>query len=61
MCVRASVSDRNSDTLYRILFKLGMIVDLPTGHMHVDLIFGPIQDGRLAAIFDVKTGPEMGM
>ena len=50
------VSDRNSDMLDRIIFKLGMVMDLPRGHMHVNWIFDPIQDGRLAAIFDVKIG-----
>ncbi len=51
------VSDRNSKMLDRISFKLGMIMDLPSGHMHVNWIFDLIQNGRLAAIFDVKTGP----
>ena len=29
--------------------------------MHVNWILGPIQDGRLAAIFDVKMGPVRGV
>ena len=44
------VSDRNSDMLARISFKLGMIVDLYRAHMHVNWIFDPIQDGRLRAL-----------
>ena len=55
------VSGRNSDMLDRSSFKLGMIMDLPSGHMHVDWIFGPIQDGRLAAIFDVNMGRIWGV
>ena len=51
------VSDCNSKTLSWILFKLGMLMNLLRGHMHVNWIFGPIQDGRLAAILDVSMGP----
>ncbi len=57
--VRASVINHNSDMLGRISFKLDMIMDLPSGHMHVKLFFDPIQDDRLAAIFVVKTGTLM--
>ena len=55
------VSDRNSDMLSRISFKLGMIVDLYRGHMHLNWIFDQIQDGRLAAILDVNTGLVRGV
>ena len=47
--------------LLRPKLKLGMIMDLSTIHMHIDWIFDPIHNGRLAAIFDVKTGPVMGV
>ncbi len=50
------VINRNSVMIGQISFKLGMIVDLPTGHMHVDLFYDLIQNGRLAAIFDFWPG-----
>ena len=55
------VSGHNSDMLDCISFKLGMIMDLPSGHMHVNWIFGPIQDGCLVAIFDVNMGCTWGV
>ena len=33
-------------------------MDLPSGHMHVNLIFDPIQNGGWTAIFDVKMDPK---
>ena len=56
--VRPCAPNRTTDskTLDQILLKPGMIMDLPTGHMHVNWLFDPIQDDRQAAIFDVKTG-----
>ena len=47
--------------LIQISFKLGMIMDLYSGHMHVNWIIDLIQDGRLAAILDVNTGPVRGV
>ena len=61
MIMDACVSDRKSNVLDRISFKLRVIMDLPTGHMHVHWIFDPIQNGRLAAIFDVHPGLYVGM
>ena len=55
------VSDRNSDMLIQISFKLGMIMNLYNGHMHVNWIFDPIQDGRLPAILVVNAGPVRGV
>ena len=55
------VSDHKSDMLIQISCKLGMIVDLYRGHMHVNWIFDQIQDGRLAAILDVNTGLVRGV
>ena len=52
------VSGHGSNMLDWISFKFGMIMDLPSGHMHVDWIFDPIQNGHLVAIFDVKTDPK---